>query len=78
MGNNVKIAKELVKLAKNLVAAVKYDYMPEKIIEENNVVAGRVCYHCKFFRNNGYDCGDCEKLECITYPADVCKNFEAK
>lgn len=39
MNKNVRIAKELVKIAKNLVAT-KYDYMTEEIIEENNVVMG--------------------------------------
>lgn len=77
MNKNVRIAKELVKIAKNLVAT-KYDYMTEEIIKENNVVMGVCCSNCKYFTKNGYNDGDCEKLQCSTYDTDVCKNYVQK
>ena len=89
MEDNVRIAKELARIARCIASAEDDDYdddddglkeMTEEIAEENNVVAGDVCYNCAHYRSiyMGEDRGECRLLKCITFITDVCKNFRRK
>lgn len=77
MDKNVKITRELVKLAKSLVVDEEYPDMTSDIADENNVVAGAICYYCIYFESDGSnDQGNCKKLKCKTYQMDVCDHYD--
>ena len=87
MKENDRIAKELLKIARNIVSADEDDdeedelmEMTDEIAEENNVVAGDVCCHCAYFESiyMGEGRGKCSLLNCLTFTTDVCKNYRKR